>query len=203
LSRGPFELALAYLGGVIGTLWDWREHFVGISNQAPHALIDLSGLLVAGVLAVTGWRSFNTTTRTAIYAALVLIALLLFAPFVLMLTAPHSAFMSAFMRWGMSRTAVLLQGPFVALSGWAAWQWLERARITPVRLAASLGVVVVAVASVWDLYWHQTHPMESGAGMNMMTIPPHELMLAGFLIGLAGSVALMTLTPKPAATTAT
>lgn len=203
LSRGPYLLAVAYLGGVTGTLWDWREHFVGISNQAPHALIDLSGLLVVGVLAFTGWRSFSGTTRIAIYAVLVLLALLLFAPFILMLTAPHSAFMSVFMRRGMSRTAVLLQGPFVVLSGWAAWQWLERSRITLVRLAASLGVVVVAVASVWDLYWHQTHPMESGTGMNMMTIPPHELILAGFIIGLAGSVGLITLNPKPATTTAT
>lgn len=33
------------------------------------------------------------------------------------------------------------------------------------RLAATLGIVVVAVATVCDLYWHQTHPMDVRASM--------------------------------------
>ena len=39
------------------------------------------------------------------------------------------------------------------------------------RRAIASGVVVVAVASVWNLYWHQTHPLEMRASMNMMAVP--------------------------------
>jgi len=60
------------------------------------------------------------------------------------------------------------------------------------------GVVGVAVASVWDLYWHQTHPLEMGASMNMMSLPPHQLILAGFTVGLIGSLALLVRRPQPA-----
>ena len=54
-------------------------------------------------------------------------------------------------------------------------------------MAAAAGVVVVAVASVWDLYGHQTHPAEMGASMNMMALPPHQLILAGFVLGFIGT----------------
>jgi hypothetical protein len=50
----------------------------------------------------------------------------------------------------------------------------------------TIGIVVVAVATVWDLYWHQTHPME--VGTSMAALPPHQAILAGFLIGLVGAV---------------
>src|SRR6266851_5070164 len=112
--RAEHGLLIGYLGGVAGTTWDWHEHYVGVSNQAPHLLIDLSALLV-------------------------------------------------------------------------------------------VGVVVVAAASVWDLYWHQTHPMELGASMNMMTLPPHQLILAGFIAGLiasAGVLVAKSRLPEPATTRA-
>jgi len=60
--------------------------------------------------------------------------------------------------------------------------------ITAWRMAAALGVVVVAGASVWDLIWHQTHPLEMGTAMNMMSLPPHQLILAGFVLGAVGSL---------------
>ena len=184
-------LALAYLGGVAGTLWDWREHYVGVSNQAPHALIDLSGLLVLAVLGFAGWRRYSLATRTTIYYLLVLVAVIVFAPFVLMVTAPHSALMAAFMRFAMTRGALSLQGPFVVLAAWMAWRWLGLAHVTAARIAAATGVVIVAAASIWDVYWHQSHPLEMGASMNMMTLPPHQLILAGFTVGLVGAVALL------------
>jgi len=45
--------------------------------------------------------------------------------------------------------------------------------------------VVVAIGTVWDLYWHQTHPME--VGTSMAALPPHQLIFAGFVIGLLGA----------------
>ena len=186
--RAEHLLVVGYVGGVAGTLWDWREHYMGVSNQAPHALIDLSGLLIVGILGFSGWNRYSAAARTAIYYLLALVAVIAFAPFVLMMTAPHSTLMAVFMRFAMTRGALILQGPFIVLAGWAAWYWLGLARLTPARIAAAGGVVVVAAAAVWDLYWHQGHPLEMGRSMNMMTLPPHQLIQAGFLVGLIGSL---------------
>jgi hypothetical protein len=104
-----------------------------------------------------------------------------------MMAAPHSQLMAYLMSSVMTRGALILELPIVLLAGWAAWHWLGGAQIRAWRLGAALGVVVVAVSSVWDLYWHQTHPLEMGASMNMMALPPHQLILAGFVLGLIGS----------------
>jgi len=196
--RPEYGLVAGYVGGVAGTLWDWHEHYLGLTNQSPHVLIDLSGLLLVAVLGFAGWRRLNRATRATVYYLLVLVGLLVLAPFLLMMTAPHSAAMAVFMRFAMTRGSLILLGPFVVLAAWAAWHWLELERVTPSRIAAAGGVVGVAVASVWDLYWHQTHPLEMGASMNMMSLPPHQLILAGFTVGLIGSLALLVRRPQPA-----
>jgi hypothetical protein len=99
--------------------------------------------------------------------------------------------MAAFMRFAMTRGSLILEGPFVVLAAWAAWYWLKPQGATVARIATAGGVVVVAAASIWDLYWHQTHPLEMGTSMNMMTLPPHQLILAGFLLGLIGSASAL------------
>ncbi len=53
-------------------------------------------------------------------------------------------------------------------------------------MVAASGIVLVAVATVWDLYWHQTHRMEVRA--SMAAPPPHQAILAGFVLGLLGAV---------------
>ena len=188
LKVGSLQLLLAAYGlGVAGTLWDWREHYLGFSVQAPHLVIGVGGLVAIGVLAFSDWRRLSNGSFVVIYALLVLVMLIALGPFLLMMTAPHSGLMAFFMRWEMTRGALVIELPIVLLAGWAAWRWLRLAPITAWRIAAAIGVVVVAVGSVWDLYWHQTHPMELGASMNMMTLPPHQLILGGFVVGLIGS----------------
>ncbi|HEV2415263.1 MAG TPA: hypothetical protein VGX27_10675 [Candidatus Dormibacteraeota bacterium] len=187
---GSLQLLLAaYSLGVAGTLWDWREHFLGFSVQAPHLVIDVGALLAIGVLGFSDWRRLSNSSFAVIYALLVLVMLIALGPFLLMMTAPHSQLMAFFMRWEMTRGALLLELPIVLLAGWAAWRWLRLGPINTWRSTAAIGVVVVAVGSVWDLYWHQTHAMELGATMNMMTLPPHQLILGGFVLGLIGSAA--------------
>jgi len=182
----PVELlALAYALGVTGTLWDWREHLLGPGTQPPHLLIDLGGLLVLSVLAFSGRMDFRSRSFTALYILLVLVALISLGPFVLMMAAPRSSLMASLMSSMMSSRALLAYVPLVLLASWSAWHWLSQTRVNWWRLAAALGIVVVAVATVWDLYWHQTHPMEVGA--SMAVLPPHQAILAGFLIGLAGA----------------
>src|SRR5229473_1234960 len=73
----------------------------------------------------------------------------------------------------------------VLLATWSAWRWLSQDSLNWWRLAAAFGILVVAVATVWDLYWHQTHPMELRT--SMAGLPPHQAILAGFLIGLIGA----------------
>ncbi|HVC76492.1 MAG TPA: hypothetical protein VND96_08240 [Candidatus Micrarchaeaceae archaeon] len=182
----PVELlALAYALGVAGTLWDWREHLLGPGTQPPHLLIDLGGLLVLAVLAFSGRMDFLSRSFTALYILLVLVVLISLGPFVLMMAAPRSSLMASLMSSMMSSRALLAYAPLVVLAGWSAWHWLSQTRVNWWRLAAALGIVVVAVATVWDLYWHQTHPMEVGA--SMAVLPPHQAILAGFLIGLVGA----------------
>jgi hypothetical protein len=173
--------------GVAGTLWDWREHYVGVTIQAPHLAIDLGGLLAIAVLAFSDWKRISKRAFVGLYALLILVMLIAFGPFVLMMAAPESQAMAYLMSSGMTRGALLLEVPIVLSAVWAAWHWLSGAPIRAWRLSAAIGVVVVAVSSVWDLYRHQTHPLEMGASMNMMTLPPHQLTLAGFVIGLLGS----------------
>ena len=93
--------------------------------------------------------------------------------------------MAGLMQSMMSRGALLAYLPLVLLAAWGAWRWLSQAPINWWRLAAALGIVGVAIATVWDLYWHQTHPMEERA--SMAALPPHQAILAGFLIGLVGA----------------
>ena len=94
--RAVHLLALAYLLGVAGSLWDWHEHLIGAANQFPHVVIDVGGLLAIGVLASSGWKEVSNRTLVALYALLFIVVLLAFGPFVLMMAAPRSAFMRLF-----------------------------------------------------------------------------------------------------------
>ncbi|HTE84733.1 MAG TPA: hypothetical protein VK821_08360 [Dehalococcoidia bacterium] len=179
-------LVLAYALGLAGTLWDWREHLLGPGTQPPHLVIDLGGLLVLAVLAFSGKMDYRSRSFIALYVLLVVVVLISLGPFVLMMAAPRSGLMASLMRSMTSSRAVLIYIPLVLLASWSAWHWLSQTRVNTWRLAAALGIVVVAVATVWDLYWHQTHPMEVGA--SMAALPPHQAILAGFLIGLIGAV---------------
>lgn len=178
-------LALAYALGVAGTLWDWHDHLLGPGTQPPHLVIDLGGLVVLGLLAFSGKTDFRSRSFAGLYVLLALVALIALGPFLLMMTAPRSALMAGLMRSMMSSAALLAYVPLGLLAGWAAWRWLSLAPLSAGRLAAALGIVVVAIATVWDLYWHQTHPME--VGVAMAALPPHQAILAGFLIGLMGA----------------
>jgi hypothetical protein len=138
----------------------------------------VGGLLVLAALAFSGKMDYRSRSFTALYVLLVLVVLISLGPFVLM--------MASLMHSMMSSGALLVYVPLVLLASWSAWHWLSQSRVNWWRLAAALGIVVVAIASVWDLYWHQTHPMEVGA--SMAALPPHQAILAGFLIGLVGAL---------------
>jgi len=183
---GSLELLLAAYGlGVAGTLWDWREHYVGVSLQAPHLMIDVGGLFAIGVLGFSDYQRLGKGASLVIYTLLALVVLIATGPFLLMMVAPHSQLMASLKAWGMTRGAMLIELPIVLHAGWAAWRWLRLAPLQTWRIAAAIGVVIVALGSIWDLYWHQIHPLEMGG--SMMTLPPHQLILGGFVLGLIGS----------------
>lgn len=179
-------LATAYALGVAGTLWDWHDHLIGPGTQPPHLLIDLSGLVVLGILAFSGKMELRSRSFVALYILLLLVALIGVGPFVLMMAAPRSALMTALMRSMMSSGALLTYAPTVLLASWAGWRWLLLAPFRIWRLAVVLGIAAVAAATIWDLAWHQTHPMEVRA--SMAALPPHQAIFAGFVIGLVGAV---------------
>jgi hypothetical protein len=179
-------MVLGYALGVAGTLWDWHEHLIGPGTTPPHLVIDLAGLVVLGVLAFSGGKAQLSASFAGLYALLALVVVVAVGPFALMVAAPRSSLMAGLMRTMMSSGALLAFVPLVLLAGWSAWRWLLLARLAAWRLAAALGIVVVAVATVWDGYWHQSHPME--VGTSMAALPPHQAILLGFLVGLLGSV---------------
>lgn len=139
-------LAFAYALGVAGTLCDWREHLLGPGTQPPHLVIDLGGLLAISVLAFSGKIDLRSRTFIALYVLLVLVVLIALGPFVLMMAAPRSAVMASLMHSMMSSGALLVYLPLVLLAGWSAWRWLSRGPFNWWRLAAVLGIVVVASA---------------------------------------------------------
>lgn len=191
LSGSPIRtatvpLVLGYALGVAGTLWDWHEHLVGPGTMPPHLVIDLGALVVIGVLSFSGRTAQSWGSFAALYALLALVVVVALGPFALMMAAPRSALMAGLMRSMMSSGALLAFVPLVLLAGWSASRWLSLARLSAWRLAAALGIVVVAVATVWDGYWHQAHPMELAA--SMASVPPHQAILLGFVVGLLGSV---------------
>ena len=179
-------LALAYAMGVAGTVWDWQEHLLGPGTQPPHLVIDVGGILVLAVLAFSGKMDYRSRSFIALYVLLVVVVLISLGPFILMMAAPRSGLMATLMRSMMSSRALFVYIPLVLLATWSAGHWLSQTRVNWWRLAAALGIVVVAAATVWDLYWHQTHPMEVGA--SMAALLPHQGILSGFLIGLVGAV---------------
>jgi len=178
-------LAAAYGLGVAGTLWDWHDHLTGPGTQLPHLVIDLGGLVVLGVLAFSGNTDLRSRSFAVLYVLLILVMLIALGPFVLMMSAPRSALMAGLMRSMMSSGALSAYVPLVVLAAWAAWRWLTLTLLSPWRLASAAGIVVVALATVWDLYWHQTHPME--VATSMAVLPPHQAIFAGFVIGLIGA----------------
>src|SRR5579859_3370622 len=175
-SRALVALALGYAVGVLGTLWDWYEHLIGPGTQPPHLVIDLAGLIVLGVLAFSGRRiDLRSRTFAALYVLLILVAIVAFGPFVMMVTARHSTAMTIFVGSIMTPWALLAYSPLVLLALWAAWWWTRSEPFAVWRVGAAGGIVIVAAASVWDLYWHQTHAMEMRA--SMASLPPHQAIL--------------------------
>ena len=175
-------LAVAYALGVVGTVWDWYEHLIGPGTQPPHFVIDLGGLLVLGVLAFSGKTDFRSRSFIALYVLLAVVAIIGLGPFVLMMAAPRSDLMASLMHSMMSSGALLAYVPLVLLASWSAWRWLSLSDLNWWRAGAALGIVIVAIGTVWDLYWHQTHPME--VGTSMAALPPHQAIFAGFVVGL-------------------
>ncbi len=88
-------LAVGYGLGVVGSLWDWRQHLAGIIAQPPHLTIDAGGLLVIAVLAFADRRGQGSTAFFAAYLLLVLVGLIFLGPFGLMMFAPHTGFTAA------------------------------------------------------------------------------------------------------------
>jgi len=199
--RRPTSLELIVSGyalGIVGTVWDWWEHLVGPGIQPPHLLIDAGGFVVLATLAFSHRVELRGRSFAALGILLIGVTVIAIGPFALMMLAPTSSLMAGLMQAMMSSGALLAYVPLVVLAGWVAWHWFTRGTMSASRRAAAGGIVVVALASVWDLYWHQTNPMELQT--SMAALPPHQAIFAGFVIGLVGaSGTLVQSMPSPQA----
>lgn len=177
-------LGVGYGVGVVGTLWDWREHLLGPGSQPPHVLIDIGALLVLGVLAFSGRVDLRSRSFMALYGLLIIVILITLGPVILRAMAPSSAVTVA-LNETVSRGGLALFVPLLLLACWSALRWLALDKSSWWRVTASVGLVIVSAGVVWDVYWHLNHPPEIHA--SMASLPPHQAIFAGFLIGLVGA----------------
>ena len=79
--------------------------------------------------------------------------------------------------------------PLLVLAVWAAWLWLRAGGFEGWQAAVAAGLALLAAGVLVDVYWHETNPMvtDTGAYMNTLTLPGHQLLLLGFVIGCVGA----------------
>jgi hypothetical protein len=157
--------------------------------------------LTEEVPAPLGSRANEAARRTSFrspslisYVLLTMVALVVPGPMVLMglygRSTAAATLMQAYMGSLRTTGGILFALPLLVLALWAAWLWLRAGAFEEWRVAVAGGLAVLAVGVLVDVYWHQTHPMvtDTGAYMNTLTLPGHQLQLLGFTIGCVGTV---------------
>jgi hypothetical protein len=187
-------LLIANVLGVVGWIWDWQGHLNGVTLQAAHIAIDLGALAIVLALVVAARRTSFRSASLISYVLLTMVALVVLGPMVLMglysRSTAAATLMQAYMGSLRTTGGILFALPLLVLALWAAWLWLRAGAFEGWRVAVAGGLAVLAVGVLVDVYWHQTHPMvtDTGAYMNTLTLPGHQLQLLGFTIGCVGAV---------------
>lgn len=185
---------MANLLGVVGWIWDWQGHLNGVTLQGAHIAMDLGTLAIVLALIVAARRTHFRSAFLVSYVLLIMVVLVLLGPMVLMglyrRSAAAATLMQAYMGSLRTTGGIPFALPLLALALWAAWLWLCAGGFEIWRVAVAGGLAVLAVGVVVDVYWHQTHPMvsDTGAYMNTLTLPGHQLQFLGFAIGCVGAV---------------
>ena len=184
---------MANLLGMVGWIWDWQGHLNGVTLQAAHIIMDIGALVIVLALVVAARRTSLRSAFLISYLLLIMAALVVLGPMVLMGLYSRSTVAAALMQgyMGSLRTTGGIPSalPLLALALWAVWLWLRTGTFQGWRVAVAGGLAVLAVGVLVDVYWPQTHPMvtDTGAYMNTLTLPGHQLQLLGFVIGCVGS----------------
>jgi len=187
-------LVVGYALGLIGTLWDYQQHLAGLHDETPHITFHVGTLLVLAVLVglTPLWP------RRSGYLA----------SYTLMSVGVAIGFGSLFWLEGLMMQHVTMADPrmmegqlgmlvgalvFLVLIARTLWvlAWSNRG-----LAAAAVGILIVLGGYAFDLVWHQMQlggeMEEMGGQMNMLVMPPHQLILAGWAVGLiASSVVLL------------
>lgn len=195
--RQPLVLAgtlLMALLGVVGWIWDWQGHLNGVILQGAHIAMDLGALMTVLALIVAARRTPFRSASLVSYVLLIMVVLVVLGPMVLMglyrRSAAAATLMQAYMGSLRTTGGIPFALPLLALALWAAWLWLRAGAFEVWRVAVAAGLAVLAAGVLIDVYWHQTHPMvsDTGAYMNTLTLPGHQLQLLGFAVGCVGAV---------------
>lgn len=187
-------LVIANVLGAVGWVLDWQGHLNGVTLQAAHVAMDVGALAIVLALVVAVRRTSFRSSFLISYLLLVLVALVVLGPVVLMGLYRRSALaatlMQAYMGSLRATGGIPFALPLLALALWAAWLWLRAGALEGWRVAVVGGLAALAVGVLVDVYWHQTHPMlsDTGAYMNTLTLPGHQLQLLGFVIGGVAAV---------------
>ena len=187
-------LLMANLVGMVGWVWDWQAHLNGVTLQAAHIAMDLGALAIVLALVVAARRTPFRSAFLISYVLLIMAAVVVLGPMVLMDLYSRSTvaatLMQAYMQSLRTTGGIPFALPLLALALWAAWLWLRAGAFEGWRVAVAAGLAVLGVGVLLDVYWHQTHPMvtDTGAYMNTLILPGHQLQLLGFVLGCVGAV---------------
>ncbi len=175
-STNLLVIAIGYLSGLIGWIYDYLEH-LGVIYQLfgidPYSTTILNG-----------------HTPQYIGGLIILIALI----------PPQPQRTRTLMAYGLLaliiaiRLIANLSGAFIigllvtiAVPVGIMLFHLQDKSLHPAIAAIATGIVIVSVGLVVDRYWHLSHPEVTGP-YNMLGAPGHVLEIVGWLIGSIGAM---------------
>lgn len=154
-------LVVGYALGLFGWVWDYLEHeeVLRFGEGPAHLVLELSTLIVLAALIPLGSRA---TRYVLLYTLLAL---------VLYMTQP------------VAGAVALLGVPLVSV-----WEHRQDGRWDARFTLAAGGIALMLVGFTIDVFWHAANPGITEAEENMILLPGHQIILTGWILGLAGAI---------------
>ncbi len=194
LIFGAGALAVGYTIGLIGYLWDWQQHLAGLDDDTPHLAMYVAGLLVLGVLVglTPLWPRRSGYLATYVW---LLAGVSIYAGSLLWLEGLMTQHVGMTDPRMLQGQLGLLVGVLLLLALLTRMLWvLVRSNAGRWVITVAAGIIIVLGGFIFDFVWHQMNlGGEEGMGerVNMLALPPHQLILAGWLVGLIAASILL------------
>ncbi|HEY7416433.1 MAG TPA: hypothetical protein VH593_14665 [Ktedonobacteraceae bacterium] len=166
-------LALGYVLGMLGWMWDWQGHLRGIEFIPAHLLMILSAILT--LIVIIRWAPPWSRSRSYLLSYVWLIVGVGFVFGSILFAQP-----AVFPIGGV----ILLVLPL-----YVAWTQMRDRHLKLWNIFATEGVAVVLVGYIVDSFWHMLHA--NARDFNIMLLPGHQIELLGWVVGLLGAAIML------------